>query len=181
MKVRSMYSKENCLETLNQFISEPHLLKHSLAVGAALRYYAELYGEDAEYWQAVGLLHDADFEKYPDEHPQHTAELLAPLGYSEQFIGDIVSHCRAWDAERSRVQKALAAVDEMTGFVIACALVRPDKSLENLEVKSVLKKIKDKTFARAVDRDNLRAGAALLELTLEEHIENVRQALIEYL
>ncbi|MEI6286348.1 MAG: HD domain-containing protein [Bacillota bacterium] len=176
-----MYTKEKCLKTLSQFISEPHLLKHSLAVGAAMRYYAELYHEDAGYWQAVGLLHDADFEKYPDEHPQHTAELLVPLGYDEQFVADIVSHCWAWDVERSRVQKVLAAVDEMTGFVTACALVRPDKSLENLEVKSVLKKIKDKAFARAVDRDDLRAGAALLEITLEEHIENVRKALIEYL
>ncbi|MFA6074674.1 MAG: HD domain-containing protein [Negativicutes bacterium] len=175
-----MYSKEKCLETLNQFISEPHLIKHSLAVGAAMRYYAELYGEDVEYWQAVGLLHDADFEKFPDEHPRHTAELLAPLGYAEQFIADIVSHCWEWDAGRSRLQKTLAAVDEMTGFVTACALVRPDKSLENLEVKSVMKKLKDKAFARAVDRDDLRAGAALLELLVEEHIEHVRLALIKY-
>ena len=176
-----MYSKVKCMITLNQFITEPHLLKHSLAVGAALRYYAELYHEDADYWQAVGLLHDADFERYPDEHPQHTAELLAPLGYGAEFIQDIVSHCWAWDAERSRVQKVLAAVDEMTGFVTACALVRPDKALENLEVKSVLKKMKDKTFARAVDRDDLKAGAALLGLPLEEHIENVRKALIQYM
>ena len=176
-----MYSKEKCLETLSQFVTEPHLLKHSLAVGAALRYYAELYHEDAEYWQAVGLLHDTDFEKYPDEHPHHTAALLKPLGYDEKFIEDIISHCWDWDAGRSRLQKTLVAVDEMTGFVIACALVRPDKSLENLEVKSVLKKMKDKAFARAVDRDDLRSGATLLELTSEEHIENVRKALIEYL
>lgn len=176
-----MYSKEKSLAVLSQFVTEQHLVKHALAVGAAMRYYAGLFNEDSEYWQAVGLLHDADFEKYPDGHPQHTAELLAPLGYSGQFIEDIVSHCWEWDAERSQLQKTLAAVDEMTGFVIACAMVRPDKSLGNLEVKSVIKKMKDKAFARAVDRENLRKGAEVLGLSLEEHIENVRLALVENL
>ena len=174
-----MYTKEQSLAVLRQHVGQEHLIKHALMVGAALKHYANIYGEEAEYWQAVGLLHDVDFEQYPDEHPLHTAEILQPLGYGEQFIEDILSHARDYAGVRSLLQKVLLACDEMTGFVAACALVRPDKSLDNLEVKSVLKKMKDKAFARAVNRETLAQGAEMLGITLEQHIENVRGALIK--
>lgn len=170
-------SREKAWSILTQHVQEKTLLNHCLAVEAAMRAYAAKYGEDVEYWGAVGLLHDVDFEKYPEEHPGNAGNMLKPHGYTDEFIIDIESHARDWEPERSLLQKVLLGVDELTGFIIACALVRPDKSIANLQVKSVMKKMKDKAFARAVNRETLIQGAQMLEVELQEHIEFVAAAL----
>lgn len=154
---------------LRQYVGSEVLLKHCLAVEIAMRAYAGKFGEDIEYWGAVGLLHDVDFEKFPDDHPNHAREILSAAGYDDAFITDVESHCRSWEAQRSMLQKTLLAVDEMTGFIIACALVRPDRSLDTLEVKSVMKKMKDKAFARAVNRETLTDGAKDMGVDFTEH------------
>ncbi len=164
---------------LQQYVKQEALLKHCVAVEIAMRAYARRFGEDEAYWGAVGLLHDIDFEQYPDDHPHHAREILGAAGFDEAFIVDVESHARDWPKERSLLQKALLSVDEMTGFVIACALVRPDRSLNTLEVKSVKKKLKDKAFARAVNRETLMESALQLGIPLEDHIAFVTQALAE--
>ncbi|MPN46937.1 hypothetical protein SDC9_194536 [bioreactor metagenome] len=142
-----------------------------------MRAYAGKFGEDQEYWGAVGLLHDIDFERFPEQHPYQAGDLLKPYGYDADFITNIESHDRAWPGERTLLQKTLLAVDELTGFVIACALVRPDKSLENLEVKSVMKKMKDKAFAKAVNRETIIQSTEDMGIDLREHIQFIIQAL----
>lgn len=172
-------SRPYAWKLLKSHVTSEVLLKHCLAVEIAMRAYAVKFGQDSQYWGSVGLLHDVDFEKYPDEHPWHAKEILAAAGFDAQFITDVESHARDWEQERSLLQKTLLSVDELTGFVIACALVRPDKNLDNLEVKSIMKKMKDKAFARAVNRDTMRQSAESLGTGMEEHAEFVRQALAE--
>lgn len=162
-------TRQQAWTVLRKHVGSEVLLKHCLAVEIAMRAYAEKFGADVEYWGAVGLLHDVDFEKFPHDHPHHAREILTAEGYDDAMVIDVESHCRTWDGDRSQLQKTLLAVDEMTGFIIACALVRPDRSLDNLEVKSVLKKMKDKAFARAVNRDTLTGGAADMGVDFTEH------------
>jgi len=169
--------REQVWQLLKQHVGSEPLLKHCLAVEIAMRAYAQKFNQDEAYWGAVGLLHDIDFEKYPNDHPNHVREILTQHGYDEEFIMNIESHARDWPGERSLLQKTLLAVDELTGFIIACALVRPDKSLENLEVKSIVKKMKDKAFAKSVNRDTIITSAEAMEVDLKEHIEFVRKAL----
>lgn len=171
--------RQRALAILQEHVKQEHLLKHCLAVEVAMRAYAGKYGEDVEYWGEVGLLHDVDFEKFPDDHPNHVREILSAYGYDDAFITSVESHARDWAQPRSRMEKVLLAVDELTGFVIACALVRPDKSLDHLEVKSVRKKMKDKAFARAVNRQTIIDSAADLGEDLNEHIAFVTRALAE--
>lgn len=170
-------NREELWKILRQHVDGDVLLKHSLAVEAAMRAYAGKFGENVEYWGAVGLLHDVDFEKFPDDHPNHAREILSAHGFDDAFIIDVESHARDWPGERNRLQKTLLALDELTGFIIACALVRPDKSLDNVEVKSVVKKMKDKAFARAVNRETITQGAAAMGVDLAEHIGFVTKAL----
>jgi putative nucleotidyltransferase with HDIG domain len=164
-------------QVLTQHVKSEVLLKHCIAVEIAMRAYAEKFGENVEYWGAVGLLHDVDFEKFPDDHPNHAREILQSHGYDEDFIVNVESHARDWPHERTLLQKTLLALDELTGFIIACALVRPDKSLDNLEVKSVLKKMKDKGFARAVNRATITVSAAEMGVDFSEHVQFVIKAL----
>jgi len=164
-------------QVLRQHVTSEVLLRHSLSVEIAMRAYADKFGEDVEYWGTVGLLHDIDFEKYPQDHPNHAREILTAHGYDDEFITNVESHARDWDGERTLLQKTLLALDELTGFVIACALVRPDKSLDNLEVKSVLKKMKDKAFARAVNRETITNGAAAMGIEMPGHVQLVITAL----
>ncbi len=170
-------TREKAWSVLTEHVQEKPLLNHCLAVEIAMRAYAEKFGGDVEYWGAIGLLHDVDFEKYPGDHTNQTGNLLAPHGYTDQFIIDIQSHARDWVPERSQLQKTLLAVDELTGFIIACALVRPDKSLANVQLKSVMKKMKDKAFARAVNRETIIQSAEMLGVDLQEHISFVTEAL----
>lgn len=156
------------------------LRKHMLAVEAAVREYARLWGEDEEDWGVVALLHDFDYERWPDpeHHPFRGVEILEARGYPAWVTRAILSHADYSGVTReSRLEHALYACDEMAGFVTAASLVRPSKSVLDLEPKSVVKRMKDKAFARAVSRDDLRRGAEEIGLPLEEHIGHVIDAL----
>lgn len=167
-------------EILTTYVKSDSLQKHCLAVETALRAYARKYGEDEEQWAVVGVLHDFDYEIHPtlDQHPQDGAPILRELGVPEDVIHTILTHADHLALPReTNLQKALYAVDELTGFLTAVALVRPTKSLEGVEVKSVKKKMKDKGFARAVNRDDIIAGADVLGVPLDDHIAFVAEAM----
>ncbi len=168
---------------LTEYTQSESLRKHALAVEAAVRGYARRFGEDEEAWGIVALLHDFDYERWPTlgDHPNKGAEILRVKGYPEWVIRAILSHASQITGVQpeSRLEKALFACDEMAGFVTAAALVRPSKSVLDLEAKSVVKRMKDKAFARNVSREDLRAGAGLLGLELEEHIGNVIESMRE--
>ena len=169
-------SRDAAWTLLTEWTQGESLRKHALAVEAAVRGYARKFGEDEEAWAAVALLHDFDYERYPtlDNHPFRGCDELRRLGYPEWVMRAILSHADYSGVTRdSLLEKTLFACDEMAGFVTAAALVRPSKSLLDLEASSVIKKMKDKAFARAVSRDDLRNGAELLGLPLEEHVSNV--------
>jgi putative nucleotidyltransferase with HDIG domain len=158
------------------------LRKHMLAVEAAVRGYARHFGEDEEAWSFVALVHDFDYERYPDaeNHPFRGVEILERLGYPAWVTRAILSHADYSGVPReSRLEHTLYACDEMSGFVTAAALVRPSRSVLDLEASSVLKRMKDKAFARAVNRDDLRRGAEEMGLPLEEHTANVIRYLRE--
>jgi putative nucleotidyltransferase with HDIG domain len=161
---------------LTEYTKGDSLRKHALAVEAAVRGYARQFGEDEEAWGVVALLHDFDYEQYPDlkDHPFRGAEVLRERGYPEFVIRAILSHGEHTNTPReSRLEHTLFACDEMAGFITASALVRPSKSVRDLEAPSVIKRMKDKAFARGVSRDDLRKGADELGLPLEQHITNV--------
>jgi predicted hydrolase (HD superfamily) len=169
-------NRENAWSLLTEYTKSESLLKHALAVEAAVRGYARLYGEDEDDWGVVALLHDFDYERWPslDDHPFRGSEILGAKGYPEWVIRAILSHADYSGVLReSRLEKTLFACDELCGFLTAASLVRPSKSILDLEASSVVKRMKDKAFARAVKREDLRAGADLLGVPLEEHIKNV--------
>ncbi len=161
---------------LTEYTQNDRLLKHGLAVEAAVRGYARVFAEDEEAWGIVALLHDFDYERWPsaEDHPYRGCEILRANGYPEYVTRAILSHADYTGVSReSKLEHTLFACDEMAGFVTAAALVRPSRSVLDLEAKSVKKLMKDKAFARAVSRDDLRLGAEELGLPLDEHITNV--------
>jgi len=161
---------------MTEYTTSESLRKHMLAVEAAVRGYARKWGENEDGWGIVALLHDFDYERWPDQenHPFRGVEILKEKGYPEWVTRAILSHAEYSGVPReSRLEKALYACDEMSGFVTAAALVRPSKSVLDLEAASVIKRMKDKAFARAVNRDDLRKGAEEIGLPLAEHVENV--------
>jgi len=158
---------------LTEFTQSESLRKHALAVEACMRAYARKQRADEELWGLVGLLHDFDYEKYPtaEEHPYKGNEILKERGYSDEFRRAIMSHAEYTGVPRATpLEKTLFACDELAGFITACALVKPGKSLAEVEAKSVRKKMKDKAFARSVNRNDIVTGAADLGVDLEEHI-----------
>jgi putative nucleotidyltransferase with HDIG domain len=158
---------------LTEFTQSESLRKHALAVEACMRAYARKRGESEELWGVVGLLHDFDYEKYPslDDHPFRGSEILKERGYSEEIRRAILSHASYSGVPReSAMEKTLFACDELAGFITACALVKPGKSLAEVEAGSVKRKMKDKAFARSVNREDITSGAAELGVPLEEHI-----------
>ena len=169
-------TRDNAWRLLTEYTKSESLLKHALAVEAAVRGYARTFGEDEAGWGIVALLHDFDYERWPtaEDHPFRGSEILRQQGYPEWVVRAILSHADYSGVPRdSLLEKTLFACDEMAGFVTAAALVRPSKSILDLEASSVVKRMKDKAFARGVKREDLRAGAELLGLPLEEHIGNV--------
>lgn len=169
-------NRDDAWQLLNEYTKGDGLLKHAMAVEAALRGYARKFGENEEDWGVVGLLHDFDYERWPtpEDHPFRGSEILREWGYPEWVRRAILSHADySGVARESLLEKTLFACDEMAGFVTAASLVRPSKSVLDLEASSVVKRMKDKAFARAVKREDLRAGAELLGLPLDEHITNV--------
>jgi len=158
---------------LCEYTQSESLRKHALAVEACMRAYAKKFGEDEEKYGITGLLHDFDYEKYPTpaEHPFVGNKILGESGYSDEIRRAILSHAEYSGVKReSNMEKALFACDELAGFITASALVKPNKSLAEVEAKSVRKKMKDKAFARSVNRDDIVNGAADLGVELEEHI-----------
>jgi putative nucleotidyltransferase with HDIG domain len=178
-----MPTREDALELLHEYTKGKSLRQHALAVEAAMRAAATRYGgpdADVDEWGLVGLLHDFDYEMFPtmDEHPYKGANILCGRGYSERFIRAIMGHATYTGVPRdTRMAQALFATDELCGFLVACALVRPSKSLDDMEVSSVKKKLKDKAFARTVNRDDIRQGVAELGVEMDEHIRFVLEAL----
>jgi putative nucleotidyltransferase with HDIG domain len=176
----SVPSREEAFGLLTEYTKNENLIKHALSVEAAMRYYAEKLGGDIEHWGAIGLLHDFDYDRYPtmEDHPFKGAEILRERGIDEDFVQTILSHADHTGVPRDTlVRKVLFAVDELCGFVTAVTLVRPSKKLDEVKVKSVKKKMKDKAFARNVSRDDIHAGAELLGVDLDEHIANVVDAM----
>jgi predicted hydrolase (HD superfamily) len=171
-----MPTRDDAWALVTEWTASESLRKHMLAVEAAVRGYARLHGENEDDWGLVALLHDFDYERYPDaeNHPFRGVEVLKGLGYPDWVTRAILSHADySGVARESRLERTLYACDEMSGFVTAAALVRPSKSVLDLEPSSVMKRMKDKAFARAVSRDDLRRGAEELGLPLEEHVGNV--------
>ncbi|MFI5237398.1 MAG: HDIG domain-containing metalloprotein [Ignavibacteriales bacterium] len=165
--------REFCLAILKQYTKSDSLLKHAFAVETCVRSYAVKFNEDEKFWGNVALLHDFDYEMYPsaEEHPFKGSEILKEKGFSEEFRNAILSHANYSDVPRNTLlQKVLFACDELAGFITAVTYVRPSKSIEEVEVRSVLKKMKDKPFARAVSREDIISGAEQLGVPLEEHI-----------
>lgn len=169
-------SRDLAWSLLTEFTQGDSLLKHALGVEAAVRGYARAFGEDETRWGIVGLLHDFDYERWPspEDHPFRGAEILRARRYPEWMVKAILSHADySGVARETLLEKTLFACDELAGFVTAASLVRPSKSVLDLEVSSVLKRMKDKAFARAVKREDVHAGAELLALPLDTHIGNV--------
>jgi putative nucleotidyltransferase with HDIG domain len=163
-----------CLSLLKEYTKSDSLLKHAYAVETCARAYAKKYGEDEEYWGDVALLHDFDYEMYPtaEEHPFKGSEILKEKGFDENFRKAILSHANYSGVPRDTLlMKVLFACDEIAGFITAVTYVRPSKSVDEVEVKSVMKKMKDKAFAKSVSREDIINGAAVLGIPLDEHIE----------
>jgi putative nucleotidyltransferase with HDIG domain len=175
-------NREDAWALLCEYTQSPGLRKHALAVEAAMRAYARRFGEDEEKWAIVGLLHDFDYEIHPtlDKHPQDGANILRERGYPEDIVYAVLSHAEHLGLERkSPMDKAIYAVDELTGLITAVALVKPSKSLDEVDARSVRKKMKDKAFARSVNRDDVVKGAEILGIDLDEHIAFVIEAMKE--
>lgn len=163
-----------CLSILKEYTKSDSLLKHAYAVETCVRAYAKKYGEDEEYWGNVALLHDFDYEMYPtaEEHPFKGAEILKEKGFDETFRNAILSHANYSGIIRDTLlMKVLFACDEIAGFITAVTYVRPGKTVDEVEVKSVKKKMKDKAFAKSVSREDIINGAETLGVPLDEHIE----------
>ena len=169
-------SRARAWALVTEHVQSDSLRKHLLGVEAAVRGYARAAGEDEDAWGFVALVHDFDYEKYPDRenHPYRGVEILKALGYPEWVTRAILSHADYSGVPRETpLEKTLFACDELSGFVTAAALVRPSRSILDLEASSVMKRMKDKAFARAVPREDLRKGALELGLPLETHVTNV--------
>ena len=178
-------SRADALALVHEYTASDSLRKHMLSVEAAMRAYATRFGEDPERWGLAGLVHDFDYEKFPnaahsatEEHPAGGVRILREKGYPEDVLQAILGHATYCNVSReTRMAKALFAVDELTGLITASALVKPSRSVHDVEASSVRKKMKDKAFARGVNRDDVINGAAELGVPLDEHIAFVIDAM----
>jgi len=177
-----MKTREDAEKLLKEYTKSDSLLKHAYAVEQAMRSYASKFGEDVEKWGITGLLHDFDYEQYPtaEQHPFKGAQILKNNGYPHDVIDAVLGHADYTGVKRnSLMAKTLFAVDELCGFLMACAYVRPDRKMENVKTKSVKKKLKDKSFAKGVNRDDIEKGIIELDMDKGEHIEFVIKSLSE--
>jgi putative nucleotidyltransferase with HDIG domain len=167
-------NRDYCLSLLKEYTKSESLIKHAYAVETCVRAYAKKFNEDENYWGCTALLHDFDYEMYPteQEHPFKGSEILKEKGFGEEFRNSILSHANYSGVQRETIlQKTLFACDELAGFITAVTYVRPNKTIDEVEVKSVKKKLKDKAFARTVSRDDIFNGADELGVLLDEHIQ----------
>lgn len=168
------FTREEAFSLLKEYNQDESLIRHALAVEAVMRHFAALFGEDVEKWGIIGLIHDLDYERYPEEHCAKVKEILTERGWPEEYIHAVQSHGWGICSEVEpvhRMEKVLYTIDELTGLITAAALVRPSKSLLDLEVKSVKKKWKDKAFAAGVNREIIQKGAELMGMELSEVIK----------
>jgi putative nucleotidyltransferase with HDIG domain len=178
-----MKTREDAWQLVNEFTQNPNLIKHMLAVEAAMRAYARRYGEDEELWATVGLVHDFDYEQNPDlsveGHPVTGAKVLRERGWPEEIVRAVLSHASEYTGvpRETRMEKTLWAVDELTGLITAVALVRPSKSIHDVTIKSIRKKWRDKAFAAAVNRREIEEAAVGLDVELWEHVAVVLEAM----
>ena len=181
----SIPTRESALALMYEYTPSESLRKHMLGVEAAMRAYAEHYGEDVDRWSLAGLMHDFDYERFPnaphsatEEHPSQGVRMLRDLGYPEDVLDAIMGHAAYTNTPRvSLMSRALFAVDELTGLITATALVKPSRSVHDVEPRSVRKKMKDKAFARGVSREDVLRGAEELGVNLDDHIAFVVAAL----
>jgi predicted hydrolase (HD superfamily) len=169
-------TREEALALVKEYNSNPSLINHALAVEGVMRYMAKKSGEDEEKWGIVGLAHDLDYERFPEQHCQKTQEILQERGWPADYIRAIMAH--GWELRtdvkpETNIEKTLYAVDELVGFMVACALVRPSKSVMDLEVSSARKKWKNRNFAAGADRDVIQKGCDLLGVTLDSLMADV--------
>ncbi len=172
-KLFKTMTRNDAWSLLTEFTLSESLRKHALSVEACVRAYARKFGEDEELWSIVGLIHDFDYEKYPsaEDHPFKGSEILGERGYPEHVRRAILSHANYSGVSRaSLLEKTLFACDELAGFITATALVKPNKSLAEVDARSVRKRMKDKAFARSVSREDIISGAAEMGVDLDEHI-----------
>jgi putative nucleotidyltransferase with HDIG domain len=173
-------NREDAFVIVQEYVENENLIRHMLAVEASMRYYAEIYNQDADVWGITGLLHDFDWEIHPnlEEHPQAGAPILRERGVQEEIVRAILSHADHTGVPRqTSMEKALFACDEITGLITAVALVRPSRSLHDLKVKSVKKKWKDRSFAAGANREEIQQAADEFGIELWEHVANVIQAM----
>ncbi len=175
-------TRQEAMELLHQYNETDSLRKHAYAVEGVMRYIARKRGEDEEKWGVIGLIHDLDYEKFPDQHCSKTGEILREHGWPEEYIRAALSH--GWGicsdlTPQSDLEKSLYAIDELTGLVVTTALIRPSKSVLDVQVKSVKNKWKDKRFAAGVDRSVIEKGAAMLQVSLDELIDDTIKGMQE--
>ena len=173
-------SREEAWQLLNEYNQDEHLINHALAVEGVMRHFATLYNEDENKWGIVGLLHDLDYEKYPDEHCKKVVEIMKEKNLDEELIHSVVSHGYGLVNDikpENNLEKVLYTIDELTGLINATAIMRPSKSVLDLEVKSVKKKFKSKGFAAGVNRDVIKNGCEMLDKPLEEVIGETIQGM----
>lgn len=171
--------RDFALQLLHEFTETESLRKHAYSVEAAMRAYAKKYDEDEELWGCVGLIHDFDYEKYPDEHPTKGSKILTERGVPEEIRKVIMGHADYTGVSRDTLMaKTLYAVDELCGFITAVTLVRPTKSLSEVKLKSVKKKLKDKSFAAKVNREEIKTGPEELGVEFDKHVDFVIKSLI---
>jgi len=175
-------NRDEAYAILTEYTKSDALVKHALAVEGVMRHFAALYGEDAEKWGVVGLLHDVDYEMYPDEHCKKAVEILRGKGVDEEIIRAVVSHgyglCSDVEPQH-RMEKVLFAIDELTGLANAAAIMRPSKSILDMEVKSLMKKFKDARFAAGVDRGVIRQGCEMLGMDLSDLMDETIKGMRE--
>ena len=174
-------NREDAFEILKKYVKKESLIKHCLAVEATMKHFAQINNEDVEKWQIIGLLHDIDYERYPEEHCTKCVDILKEEGFPEEDINSIRSHgygiVQTQVKPEKQMEKILYTIDELTGLITAAALMQPNKTLEEVKLKSVKKKFKDKAFAAKVDRELIKKGAEMAGLELDEVIEQTLIAL----
>jgi len=177
LSIKSTITREEAWALLQEYGSTEKHIRHMLAVEAAMRAYARRFGEDEDLWGAIGLVHDFEYDQFPDEHPHAGGRILREKGYSEEIVNTILSHGNTGVPRDTLLAKTLHAVDELTGLLVAVTLVRPSKDIRDVKIKSVRKKWKDKAFAAAVDREEISRAAEALGVDLWEHVGVVLEAM----
>ena len=175
--MKDTITREEALALIQEYGSTENHVRHMLAVEAAMRAYARRLGEDEDFWGAIGLVHDFEYDRFPDEHPRAGGRILREKGYSDEIVNTVLSHGHTDVPRGTPIRKALHAVDELTGLLVAVTLVRPSKDVRDVKIKSGKKKWKDKRFAAAVDREEIARAAEELGVELWEHVGVVLEAM----